>query len=399
MNKGFQSSLGMLALALALGTVGCAPPPYSQQPYRAPVVNRSTRPPQTYAQPRPVPPAATGRAFEQDPLLPREYSSSYPAAPDPYTTPPANPNAYYGSVPAQPYAPESGGGSYQQPPTYPPSGGSYQQPPAYPPSGGSYQQPSAYPPGGGSYQQPPAYPPGASASSPAYPAYPAPRADDYGRAAPPPEPVYPSSQRGTDDLYETAPSSGLLPEPQPVVPQTPPVAPARPVPVAPSPPPAPESTVAMATPPVAPAAPAAPVQAMPAPAAPAAPAPPPARPTPPADLPPAEITREGNQAVVALLDSADKYVRSKQLDKAGAALERALRIEPRNAGIWYDLAQIRLHQGEYQQAESLASKSNNLASGNRALQARNWKLIAVARKATGNTAGAEEAEAQASQLR
>lgn len=102
--------------------------------------------------------------------------------------------------------------------------------------------------------------------------------------------------------------------------------------------------------------------------------------------------------MVALLDSADKYVKGGQLDKAGAALERALRIEPRNAGIWHDLAQIRLHQGQYQQAESLASKSNNLASGNWALQSRNWKLISVARKASGNTTGAEEAEAQASLL-
>lgn len=120
---------------------------------------------------------------------------------------------------------------------------------------------------------------------------------------------------------------------------------------------------------------------------------------PPSDLPPAEITREGNQAVAALLDSADKYAKSNQLDKAGAALERALRIEPRNAGIWHDLAQIRLHQGQYQQAESLASKSNNLANGNQNLQSRNWKLISAARKASGNTRGAEEAEAQASQSR
>ena len=85
--------------------------------------------------------------------------------------------------------------------------------------------------------------------------------------------------------------------------------------------------------------------------------------------------------------------------EAGAALERALRVEPRNAGIWHDLAQIRLHQGQYQQAESLAGKSNNLASGNRTLQSRNWKVIASARKASGNAAGAEEAEAQAAQLR
>ena len=128
---------------------------------------------------------------------------------------------------------------------------------------------------------------------------------------------------------------------------------------------------------------------------PAQPAPPP---KPPADLPPAEITRDGNQAVVALLESADKYVKSNQLDKAGAALERALRVEPRNAGIWHDLAQIRLHQGQYQQAESLASKSNNLAGGNRSLQARNWKLIGSARKALGNATGADEAEARASQF-
>ncbi|MBK8507855.1 MAG: tetratricopeptide repeat protein [Candidatus Competibacteraceae bacterium] len=115
-------------------------------------------------------------------------------------------------------------------------------------------------------------------------------------------------------------------------------------------------------------------------------------------MPPAEINRDGNQAVVALLESADKYVKSNQLDKAGAALERALRIEPRNAGIWYDLAQIRLHQGQYQQAESLASKSNNLAGGNRALQSRNWKLIGSARRAIGNVSGSEEAEARASQF-
>jgi predicted Zn-dependent protease len=125
----------------------------------------------------------------------------------------------------------------------------------------------------------------------------------------------------------------------------------------------------------------------------------PRTPAPTADLPPAEITREGSQSVVALLDSADKYVRSNQLDKAGAALERALRIEPRNAGIWHDLAQIRLHQGQYQQAESLANNSSSLAGGNRALQARNWRLMAAARKASGNTAGAEEAEARAAQLR
>ncbi len=118
----------------------------------------------------------------------------------------------------------------------------------------------------------------------------------------------------------------------------------------------------------------------------------------PSDLPPAEISHDGNQAVVALLESADRYVKINQLDKAGAALERALRIEPRNAGIWHDLAQVRLHQGQYQQAESLATKSNNISGVNRLLQSKNWKLISSARRAAGNMSGAEEAEVYSSRL-
>jgi tetratricopeptide (TPR) repeat protein len=116
---------------------------------------------------------------------------------------------------------------------------------------------------------------------------------------------------------------------------------------------------------------------------------------PAADSPPAEISRQGNQPIVALLGSAANYVQSGELDKAGAALERALRIEPRNASIWHDLGQIRLHQRQYQQAESLASKSNSLAGNDTALRARNWRLIAVARRAMNDSAGADAAEAQA----
>jgi tetratricopeptide (TPR) repeat protein len=119
-------------------------------------------------------------------------------------------------------------------------------------------------------------------------------------------------------------------------------------------------------------------------------------PTPaPQAPPPAELAGEGNEAVVALLDSASDYVGTGELDKAAAALERALRIEPRNASIWHDLGQIRLHQGQYQQAESLATKSNSLAGDNNTLKARNWRLIAVSRQAVGDQIGADAAEAQA----
>lgn len=104
---------------------------------------------------------------------------------------------------------------------------------------------------------------------------------------------------------------------------------------------------------------------------------------------------QGNQAVVALLDSAADYVAEQEWDNAAAALERALRIEPSNAGIWHDLAQIRLQQREYEQASSLAAKSNTLAGNDDYIKIRNWRLIAIARRAMGDEAGADAAEAQA----
>lgn len=106
----------------------------------------------------------------------------------------------------------------------------------------------------------------------------------------------------------------------------------------------------------------------------------------------------GNKAVVALLDSAADAVGSGNLDKAASSLERALRIEPRNASIWHDLGQIRLHQRKFNQARSMAEKSNGLAGGNKALKARNWRLIAVAKRAAGDNAGADAADAKATVL-
>lgn len=119
---------------------------------------------------------------------------------------------------------------------------------------------------------------------------------------------------------------------------------------------------------------------------------------PPAEQPAAELS-QGSGPVVALLDDARGHVDNKEWDKAAASLERALRIEPRNATIWHDLAQIRLQQRDYQQAETLAQKSNSLAGSNSNVQARNWDLIAFSRRAQGNNNGADEAEARATVLR
>mgnify|MGYP001819774980 FL=1 len=103
-------------------------------------------------------------------------------------------------------------------------------------------------------------------------------------------------------------------------------------------------------------------------------------------------------AVVALLQQAERQANDGDLESAAASLERAIRIDPRNAVLWYHLATVRLSQGEPAQAEQLASKSNSLAPGNYAQQSRNWLLIAQARRQLNNVSGAAAAERRAREL-
>lgn len=98
-----------------------------------------------------------------------------------------------------------------------------------------------------------------------------------------------------------------------------------------------------------------------------------------------------NPAVVGLLDRAHKLSAAGELEQAGASLERALRIEPRNALLWQELARVRLDSGHYRQAESLAAKSNGFAADNRPLRTENWRIIGQARSGQGDYRGAQNA--------
>jgi predicted Zn-dependent protease len=106
----------------------------------------------------------------------------------------------------------------------------------------------------------------------------------------------------------------------------------------------------------------------------------------------------GNPAIIALLDRAQLDAVAGRSEAAGASLERGLRIEPRNAWLWHELAQLRLTEGQYAQAISLAKKSTSFAAQDRRLLAMNWKVIGNARVAQGNSAGAEEAFKLAAEL-
>lgn len=86
-----------------------------------------------------------------------------------------------------------------------------------------------------------------------------------------------------------------------------------------------------------------------------------------------------NRATRTLLAQADQLEAKGELEASAAALERALRIEPRNGRLWHRLAAIRLLQGKFSLAANLAAKSNSLAGKDSELIARNNQLIREAR--------------------
>jgi tetratricopeptide (TPR) repeat protein len=103
-------------------------------------------------------------------------------------------------------------------------------------------------------------------------------------------------------------------------------------------------------------------------------------------------------AIAGLMETARSDAAAGRLPNAAASLERALRIEPRNPRLWQELARVRLRQGEHAQAESLAARSNSWAGSDNALRAANWRLIAEARSARGDDAGASAALEAAERL-
>lgn len=103
-------------------------------------------------------------------------------------------------------------------------------------------------------------------------------------------------------------------------------------------------------------------------------------------------------AVTALLQEAKGHFAGQHYERAAATLERALRIDSRNAILWHNLAGVRLQQEDWKKAASLASKSNSLAVNDRHLRIRNWMLIALACEGLNDTACVTEARRRAQAL-
>ncbi len=112
-----------------------------------------------------------------------------------------------------------------------------------------------------------------------------------------------------------------------------------------------------------------------------------------------DLSIASGKAVLALLKQSTAAANAGKVDDAAAILERALHIEPRNAYLYSRLASLRIEQERFEEAESLAAKSNSIASRNARLQERNWRVIAISRDKRGDSSGASLATQRADQLR
>ena len=84
---------------------------------------------------------------------------------------------------------------------------------------------------------------------------------------------------------------------------------------------------------------------------------------------------EEGKAAATLLASARQNARTGQFSQAEMMLERALRVEPRNARLWHEMAQVKYGQKDYGQVVQFCIKSNSLAGKDYDLIQQNWLLM------------------------
>jgi len=106
---------------------------------------------------------------------------------------------------------------------------------------------------------------------------------------------------------------------------------------------------------------------------PASPAPAPAAPLPPAPPP-------SSGATAALLAQGRQQAAAGDYAMATSSLERALRINPRDAELWCELGHIKLRQGDAAQAQSMAQRGLAVAGGDPVRRARCEELAAATRR-------------------
>lgn len=98
-----------------------------------------------------------------------------------------------------------------------------------------------------------------------------------------------------------------------------------------------------------------------------------------------------NPAVAELSEAAVQAEQAGDLSRAATLLERAIRIEPRDPELLQQMAEVRLDQAQWDQAESHARRSFDVGPRVGELCQRNWRTIALARERQGDFDGARSA--------
>lgn len=99
--------------------------------------------------------------------------------------------------------------------------------------------------------------------------------------------------------------------------------------------------------------------------------------------PPRDEAAARSPATAALLEQSRRERAAGRYGAAASSLERALRIEPNDAALWVELAEVRLDDGDRAQAEATARKALTLTGRNSRLAARAESVIARAAACAG----------------
>lgn len=136
-----------------------------------------------------------------------------------------------------------------------------------------------------------------------------------------------------------------------------------------------------------------------------APAPQPSQPSvsqPQQDRSPSPSYRDEGEALsgaaASLIRQADSLLAQGNVPAAIGQLERAQRISPRSAEVYFKLSEAYVAANNLGSAEQFTLKGLSLAGSNTRMQRSGWLLLADIRRARGNVAGADQAEARAEAL-
>lgn len=97
------------------------------------------------------------------------------------------------------------------------------------------------------------------------------------------------------------------------------------------------------------------------------------------------------KAVRGLINKAQKQSASGKHQAACVTLERAIRVDSSNPLVWRNMAIVKYRMRDYAAAESMSLRSLSFVHNRGSLYRNNWKLIADARRAMGDKAGAKKA--------